>query len=86
MTKAKVQQLCTNYDVVIDDQIIDCKDLKLIKKTMKIDNSHHLNKRQAEPEVSLDEGSGNGKKIYVINKTMITLLLNKNLILVDIFN
>lgn len=66
MTKATVKHLCTNFDVVIDDQIIDCKDLKLIQKSVKIDDSHQLSKRHAEPEVTLDEGSGNGKRFNII--------------------
>lgn len=43
----------------MDDQLIDCKDLKLLQKTLKI-NQKHLRKRQAEPEAPLLEGSGDG--------------------------
>lgn len=55
-----LEKLCDNYNLAIDGHVINCKDLKLLQKPLKVDR-HMLRKREAEPEAPLDEGSGDGK-------------------------
>lgn len=67
VSEEALKKICENYVLVMDDQLIDCKDLKLLQKTLRIDQKHQLRKREAESEVF--EGSGDGKVYLSISFT-----------------
>ncbi|KAJ8932428.1 hypothetical protein NQ314_014685 [Rhamnusium bicolor] len=56
-----IRRICNEYDLILDNRSIDCKNLRLTQKILKIDE-RNIHKREADDETQLEEGSGAGEE------------------------